>query len=115
MANHSYILLAENAQDKTMQELFQKMLQDLGPTSCTNHHKACIAWPGYEVATLEKIDIDLLAIAGAQDQAVMSAKTQLIADSVPNAQFILIQDAAHFSMLEQPEVVNKLIASFLEA
>lgn len=110
------VLLPNNASDPAMQTLLKTALHELGPAGCINHHKACIGWQGYDQAMLRKLkNVALLVIAGKEDSAVNYKETQLIAKNVPNATFALIENAAHFSMLEQPEQANGLIMNFLRS
>lgn len=109
------MLLPENAANPAIQELLTAMLNELGPTRCANRHKACIEWEGHDQASLAKLkNLALLVIAGKEDKAVDYRETQLIAENIPNATFALIDDAAHFPMLEKPEQVNELITNFLK-
>jgi len=62
-------------------------------------------WP-----RLRELNMDVLAMAGAEDQK-FSAIARQIADAVPSGRFLLIPDAAHAAHLQQPEAVAAAISA----
>lgn len=62
-------------------------------------------WP-----RLRELNMDVLALAGAEDEK-FSAIARQIADAVPSGRFTLIPHAAHAAHLQQPEAVAAAIAS----
>lgn len=64
-------------------------------------------WP-----RLRELNMDVLALAGADDDK-FSAIARQIADAVPSGRFLLIPDAAHAAHLQQPETVAAAIAAFV--
>jgi 2-succinyl-6-hydroxy-2,4-cyclohexadiene-1-carboxylate synthase len=62
-------------------------------------------WP-----RLRELNMDVLAIAGADDEK-FSAIARQIADAVPSGRFTLIANAAHAAHLQQPEAVAEAIAA----
>lgn len=64
-------------------------------------------WP-----RLRELNMDVLALAGADD-ATYSAIARQIAESVPHGNFQLIEGAAHAAHLQQPEAVAAAIAAAL--
>lgn len=56
-----------------------------------------------------------LAIAFADDAVITPRLTREVADAIPGAQYAEVSEAGHFGYLEQPEAVNRLLLSFLEA
>ena len=64
-------------------------------------------WP-----RLRELNMDVLALAGADDEK-FSAIARQIADVVPSGRFQLIPNAAHAAHLQQPEAVAAAIAAFV--
>jgi len=62
-------------------------------------------WP-----RLRELNMDVLAMAGADDEK-FSAIARQIADAVPSGRFLLIPNAAHAAHLQQPEAVAAAIAA----
>lgn len=54
-----------------------------------------------------------LLIFGESDPIHVPADGRYMADHMPNAKLVVVPDAAHEVMLDQPEVFNSLVASFL--
>lgn len=63
---------------------------------------------------LASIGAPTLVIAGAEDEAIPPEHGRLIADSVPDAQLMMIARAAHLANVERTDAVTTLIASHLE-
>lgn len=61
---------------------------------------------------LTGVDIPVLVIHGADDLQSESA-SRLYSDAFPNSEFIVIQNASHFSFEEQPEQFAQVLAKFL--
>ncbi|MDF0531169.1 alpha/beta hydrolase [Tsukamurella sp. 8F] len=57
----------------------------------------------------------LLVIGFADDLIVPAYLGREVADAVPGARYVEVQDTGHFGYLERPEVVNRLIVDFLGA
>ncbi len=64
-------------------------------------------------AALQKVSAPVLVIHGADDLQSESA-TRLYAETFPNAEFAVIDNASHFSFEEQPEQFTSIVKSFLE-
>jgi 3-oxoadipate enol-lactonase len=55
----------------------------------------------------------VLVVAGAEDRTFPVAETEEMADSIPGARFVVLEQSAHLAALESPEQVNALIDDFL--
>ena len=62
---------------------------------------------------LKSITAPTLVVAGREDATFPVAETKQLADGIPDATFVVIEDAAHLAALEVPERVNALIETFL--
>ncbi len=63
---------------------------------------------------LENVNVPVLVIHGADDLQSESA-SRLYSDAFPDAEFIVIQNASHFSSEQQPEHFAKIVSQFLIA
>jgi proline iminopeptidase len=61
---------------------------------------------------LKDVNVPVLVIHGADDLQSESA-SRLYAEAFPNAEFVVIQNASHFSFEEQPDVFARVISEFL--
>lgn len=55
----------------------------------------------------------MLVVAGREDATFPVAEVSRMADAIPGARFVVIEDAAHLVALEVPDRVNELIVEFL--
>lgn len=63
---------------------------------------------------LADIDVPTLVIVGEHDVISPPDEMKEIAEAIPGAEFLLVEDAGHMAPLEKPEQVNAAIADFLE-
>lgn len=61
------------------------------------------------------IQTPVLVVAGVEDRTFPVAETRAMADAIPGARFVVLDNAAHLAALEVPETVNTLIDGFLRA
>ena len=62
---------------------------------------------------LPQLRLPTLVIAGAADAGTPPAMAQAIAQAVPDAQLVVLQGAAHLSVLEQPAAFEAALRGFL--
>lgn len=62
---------------------------------------------------LSTITCPTLIVVGEDDQATPVAESRYMADRIPNATLVTIPQAGHLSNVEQPDVFNQALASFL--
>jgi 3-oxoadipate enol-lactonase len=60
-----------------------------------------------------RIRTPVLVVAGAEDATFPVAETEEMADSIPGARFVVLEQSAHLAALESPAEVNALIDDFL--
>lgn len=61
---------------------------------------------------LSKITAKTLILAGEKD-IILENHTKLIANSIPNAEVIILKNQSHFAPHENPELFNKTVLDFL--
>ncbi|MEU4191319.1 alpha/beta hydrolase [Kribbella sp. NPDC026611] len=59
------------------------------------------------------IQAPVLVVAGAEDKTFPVAESEEMADSIPGARFVVLEQSAHLAALESPKEVNALIDDFL--
>ena len=64
-------------------------------------------------ALFARITAPVLVIAGREDATFPVAELEEMAASIPGAELVVVEEAAHLVAAEVPEVVNRLIVDFL--
>lgn len=64
-------------------------------------------------AFLPEIDFPTLVIVGAEDAIIPPSEAAAMAAAIPGARFETVDGAAHLPCLEEPDVVNWILADFL--
>jgi len=62
---------------------------------------------------LASIDVPTLVIAGARDGFTPPDRSVAMAEAIPGARLLLIEDGSHTTPIERPEQVNRAIADLL--
>jgi 3-oxoadipate enol-lactonase len=63
---------------------------------------------------LREIKAPTLVIVGDEDNITPPRESRILAQGIPHARLEVVPGAAHFPMLEQPEIFNQLLRDFLE-
>lgn len=61
-----------------------------------------------------RITTPILVIAGREDPTFPVGETELMADAIPGAEFVIMESTGHLAALERPHEVNALIDEFLK-
>jgi pimeloyl-ACP methyl ester carboxylesterase len=93
-------------------ELARQRLAEVRPSVLYGDLLACNAFDVSE--QIGKITSPTLVLSGTADRMVPMRNAQFIADSIPGAELVLIPQAGHMVMLEQPVVVAQALTSFLQ-
>lgn len=62
---------------------------------------------------LSSIRIPTLVVVGEEDAITPPAESRVLADGIPGSRLSVIPNAAHFPMIEQPEIFNTRLREFL--
>ena len=62
---------------------------------------------------LAEVTSPVLVVAGAEDTTFPVPETKAMADAIPGARFVVLDCVAHLAALENPGLVNRLVADFL--
>ncbi|MEW6334987.1 MAG: alpha/beta hydrolase [Thermodesulfobacteriota bacterium] len=93
--------------------LIEESLSRVDPELLHGDFSACSALDITDAAATVRIPV--LAICGAQDKMTPPALSQSICDRIPGARLVLIENAGHFVMMENPEAFNAALADFVHA
>ena len=69
--------------------------------------------PVYGDADLAKISVPTAIVLGDHDEAITRAHTDHLAKVIPGAEEIILTDASHFAMLQDPAGYDKAVRDFL--
>jgi pimeloyl-ACP methyl ester carboxylesterase len=82
---------------------------------------ACLAWAMRAVGGIDVYDrlgsvtAPTLVLCGAEDNLTPIAQAEELSAAIPGARLELVPDAGHFSNIENPAVVNQLLAKQLDS
>lgn len=93
--------LAARAEDLMKPENFMRQLQ------------AIMTWQGTH-SRLSNIKAPTLVIGGINDQLIPCANSKVIADRIPNAKLVELENCSHIYTTDQPEKSVKVILGFLQ-
>jgi pimeloyl-ACP methyl ester carboxylesterase len=71
--------------------------------------------PSWTAAQLAQIHVPTAIVLGDHDEAIKRDHTDYMASAIPGAKLIILKDASHFAMLQDPEGYTKAILDFLNA
>lgn len=61
------------------------------------------------------IKVPTLVISGTEDVMTPVKYARYLADKIPNARLLIVEDTTHFVFLEKPEIVNRAIEEFVQS
>lgn len=70
--------------------------------------------PNWSDDDLKKITTPTAIVLGDHDEAVSREHTDYLAKTIPGAKLIILKDASHFAMLQDPEGYNKAVRDFID-
>ncbi|MFC3958466.1 alpha/beta fold hydrolase [Halovivax cerinus] len=98
--------------DRTTRE---RSIETMRETGSAVTHRDFLTCHRFDVRDrLDEITVPTLALYGSDDQLTPPWFHEYLADSIPNASLVEIEDAAHLSMVERADAFNDALASFVE-
>lgn len=70
--------------------------------------------PNYTAADLASIPTPITIVDGDHDEAIKREHTEYLARSIPGAKLVILPQASHFAMLQQPGEFNAAVLAFLK-
>ena len=69
--------------------------------------------PNYSADDLAKINIPVVIVQSEHDEFIRREHAEYLAQSIPNAEFILLAGVSHFAPLQRPDQFNAVMLTFL--
>jgi pimeloyl-ACP methyl ester carboxylesterase len=69
--------------------------------------------PAWTDAELAKISVPTAIVLGDHDEAIKRDHTEHMAAVIPGAELVILEDASHFAMLQDPAGYNQAVRDFL--
>jgi pimeloyl-ACP methyl ester carboxylesterase len=69
--------------------------------------------PNYTKEQLQAITVPTVIFDGEHDEAIEPAHTAEMAELIPGAELVIMKDASHFAMWQQPDAFNATVLEFL--
>ncbi|WP_156386869.1 MULTISPECIES: alpha/beta hydrolase [unclassified Rhizobium] len=70
--------------------------------------------PNWSDDDLKKITTPTAIVLGDHDEAISREHTDYLAKTIPGAELVILKDASHFAMLQDPEGYNKAVRDFID-
>ncbi|OBZ92938.1 alpha/beta hydrolase [Pararhizobium polonicum] len=70
--------------------------------------------PNWSDDDLKTITTPTAIVLGDHDEAISRDHTDYLAKTIPGAELIILKDASHFAMLQDPEGYNKAVRDFID-
>jgi 3-oxoadipate enol-lactonase len=94
-------------------ELCGLMVASIAANDPEGYALSALAAKEGEMRDLDRVEAPLLAFAGSEDVVTPPAEAEAIAAAAPRGQSAVIEDAAHWCMLEAPAAVSDTLIGFL--
>jgi pimeloyl-ACP methyl ester carboxylesterase len=106
-------LSVAKANRERLASLLEETLSGIDPAVLYDDLSAC---NGMDITEkVAGIEIPTLVICGAEDKMTPPALAGFLRDRIAGARLVLIEQAGHFAMLENPEAFNRALTDFVEA
>ena len=92
-------------------ERFRELFLSTDPEGYARCCEALAAWDARE--ELHAIDVPTLVVSGAGDVAAPPEAGAFVAEHIPGARHVVLEDAAHLANVERPDAFNALLGEFL--
>ncbi|UGY08610.1 alpha/beta fold hydrolase [Phyllobacterium pellucidum] len=70
--------------------------------------------PNWTDDDLKKINTPIAIVLGDHDEAITREHTDYMAKTIPGAKLIILDNASHFAMVQDPEGYNKAVRDFID-
>jgi pimeloyl-ACP methyl ester carboxylesterase len=70
--------------------------------------------PNWTDDDLKKIRTPIAVVLGDHDEAVSREHTDYMAKTIPGAKLVILDNASHFAMLQDPAGYNKAVRDFID-
>ncbi len=108
-----FLVHESRVKDAPLVKVIREMAERTGIEAYIRQQNAIIARPDYR-SMLPTIACTTLVLCGRQDRLTPLEESKGIAQSVPNANLVVIEECGHLSTLERPAEVNRAMRKWLE-
>jgi pimeloyl-ACP methyl ester carboxylesterase len=98
--------------DAELVKIIREMAERTGVDGYIRQQKAIIARPDFR-PLLPSIKCPTLVLCGRQDRLTPLENGEEMAQAIPNAKLVVVEECGHMSTLERPQVVNKAMREWL--
>lgn len=106
----------------TLERCFSRHVKDYAQLSATPDQFEAFAEavglmqktePNYSAQDLAKISVPVVIVQSEHDEFIKLEHAEYLAQSIPNAEFIMLPGVSHFAPLQRPEQFNRAMLAFL--
>lgn len=108
-----FVYAASTTREAIDEDFRVRMEIPTSPEGYTNQVMGVTGWGG-SYGRLTQIDVPTLVLHGTADRLVNPENARVLAEAIPGAELVLLEDASHVFFTDQPEAAAKTILSFLE-
>ncbi len=108
-----YIYDQQTPRERLAEDLAAREGNFTKPENFMRQLQAIMSWQG-TYSRLLNIKTPTLVIGGANDQLIPCANSKIIADRIPNARLVELENSSHIYTTDQPEKSIEAITGFLE-
>ncbi len=107
------MLHESRVKDTPLVKVVREMAERTGIEAYIRQQNAIIARPDYR-PMLPSIACPTLVLCGRQDRLTPLEESEGIAQAIPNAKLVVVEECGHLSTLERPDEVNRALRTWLE-
>jgi len=112
-ANYAESVHPQNARDAAIRETSIRMAVENGPEVYIRQQQAIITRPD-SLPLLPTIRVPTTIIVGVADTITPVADSRIMADTIPNAELVMIAGAGHMSPTEQPAAAAAALVGWMQ-
>ena len=106
------MLHESRVKDAALVKTIREMAERTGVEGYIRQQKAIIARPDFR-PLLPSIKCPTLVLCGRQDRLTPLENSEEMAQAIPNAKLVVVEECGHMSTLERPQEVNRAMRSWL--
>jgi pimeloyl-ACP methyl ester carboxylesterase len=106
------MLHESRVKDAPLVKVIREMAERTGIEAYIRQQKAIIARPDF-LPDLAKIKCPTLVLCGRQDRLTPLENSEEMAQAIPNAKLVVVEECRHMSTLERPQAVSKAMREWL--
>ena len=108
------LLHPSRVKEAALVNVIREMAERTGVEAYVRQQTAIIARPDYRPG-LPKIACPTLVLCGREDRLTPLSDSEFIANAVPGAKLVVVEECGHMSTMERPKEVNRAMRNWLRA